>query len=194
MDNKERMQNYENQIQHLITYGAKEEPFKISEFSNPAENDILIKSKKMKDGEPQFILLGQIITYVEGVLRMSTKPGMKSTHTYFTRQSINHWCSTIGVKPQIGRTNQGAHTKDPDSKTYNKKEGRGYDITCPLSIDEAVTLLRYLVRFKLQEGSSKTPIEEYKDVANTLMLDFINRSIPLELYFLEEFSLGENMK
>lgn len=176
MSGENRKTIFDDLVNQLISVGVSTNIFSLQNLKEPEENISIFEHQKTKSTH---LLLGHLLSYTERYLKVSSKPKLSNTHALYTRESRKYWCESSGILPGISGY--------PDSK---KNKGLQYEDTTVLNLEQAVTMLCYLFRFKLEGAGSKTKLEKYKDVAIAVILDFLDRSICENVSILKDPDVG----
>ena len=180
----ERQLKYEFLRESLIQSGLLRNLFPV----NFQGKDVSLR--KIKEDNPDLkIMLGDINFYSEKVLLCTAKKGLKGTHKVFSANTRRYWCGYIGVEPRI-ESNQGQYF----GKKKVEESARSYGANCLLTVDQAIKLICYLLRFRLSVGhEAKMPLDEFQDLGTVVFLDlFLQRGRMECIWVLNDSNLGKS--
>lgn len=180
----ERLVKYEFLRESLIQSGLLRNLFPVNFQGKDAS------LRKIKEDNPDLkIMLGDINFYSEKVLLCTAKKGLKGTHKVFSANTRRYWCEYIGVEPRI-ESNQGQYF----GKTKLEESARSYGANCLLTVDQAIKLICYLLRFRLSVGhEAKMPLDEFQDLGTVVFLDlFLQRGRMECIWVLNDSNLGKS--
>jgi hypothetical protein len=179
----ERLVKYEFLRESLIQSGLLRNLFPVNFQGKDAS------LRKIKEDNPDLkIRLGDINFYSEKVLLCTAKKGLKGTHKVFSANTRRYWCEYIGVEPRI-ESNQGQYF----GKTKLEESARSYGANCLLTVDQAIKLICYLLRFRLSVGhEAKMPLDEFQDLGTVVFLDLLQRGRMECIWVLNDSNLGKS--
>ena len=183
-DKSERQIKYESFREFLIQSGLPCELFPLN-----FQKEIDVTLRKFKEDNPELLfMLGDINFYAERILLCTAKKGLKETHKVFSANTRRYWCTTIGVEPR-GESNQGQYF----GKQKLEESAKSYGTNCLLTIDQAIKLICYLLRFRVSVGhEAKTPLAEFQDLATVVFLDFLQKGKLECIWALDDASVGKS--
>jgi hypothetical protein len=180
----ERLVKYEFLRESLIQSGLLRNLFPVNFQGKDAS------LRKIKEDNPDLkIMLGDINIYAEKVLLCTAKKGLGGTHKVFSANTRRYWCGYIGVEPRI-ESNQGQYF----GKEKVEESARSYGANCLLTVDQAIKLICYLLRFRLSVGhEAKMPLDEFQDLGTVVFLDlFLQRGRMECIWVLNDSNLGKS--
>lgn len=184
----DRQLKYEFLRESLIQSGLPRNLFPIN-FQGKDIKSIDGNLRKTKEENPDLkLMLGDINFYSERVLLCTAKKGLKDTHKVFSANTRRYWCEYIKVEPRV-ESNQGQYF----GKEKLEESAKSYGTNCLLTIDQAIKLICYLLRFRLSVGhEAKTPLDEFQDLATVVFLDLLQRGRAEVIWALDDSNLGKS--
>lgn len=179
----DRQIRYESLRSALIQSGLDENLFPLN-FEGKDIKSIDVRIREVKNSNPDLkIMLGDLNYYAEKVLLTTSKKGLSETHRVFSSNTRRYWCEYLGIEPRI-ESNQGQSRERSDNKSWGGN--------CFLSIEQAIQMLCYLLRFRIsQSGEEKISLEDFQDLAVVVLLDFLQSGKKECVWALEDISLGK---
>ena len=186
----ERQVKYEFLRESLIQSGLPRNLFPLN-FQGKDIKSIDVSLRKIKEDNPDLkIMLGDINIYAEKVLLCTAKKGLKGTHKVFSANTRRYWCGYIEVEPRI-ENNQGQYF----GKEKTEESARSYGSNCLLTVDQAIKLICYLLRFRLSVGhEAKMPLGEFQDLGTVVFLDLLQRGRMECIWVLDDSNLGKSQR
>lgn len=184
----ERQLKYEFFRESLIQSGLPRKLFPPN-FRGKDIKSIDVNLRKIKEENPDLkLMLGDINFYAEKVLLCTAKKGLKDTHKVFSANTRRYWCEYIGVEPRV-ESNQGQYF----GKEKIEESAKSYGTNCLLTVDQAIKMICYLLRFRLSVGhEAKTPLDEFQDLSTVVFLDFLQRGRAEVIWALDDSNLGKS--
>ena len=184
----ERQLKYEFFRKPLIQSGLPRKLFPLN-FQGKDIKSIDVNLRKIKENNPDLkIMLGDINFYSERVLLCTAKKGLKDTHKVFSANTRRYWCEYIKVEPRV-ESNQGQYF----GKEKLEESAKSYGTNCLLTVDQAIKLICYLLRFRLSVGhEAKTPLDEFQDLGTVVFLDLLQRGRAEVIWALDDSNLGKS--
>lgn len=184
----ERQEKYEFLRESLIQSGLPRKLFPVN-FQGKDIKSLDVNLRKIKEENPDLkIMLGDINFYSERVLLCTAKKGLRDTHKVFSANTRRYWCEYIGVEPRV-ESNQGQYF----GKEKVEESAKSYGTNCLLTVDQAIKLICYLLRFRLSVGNeAKTPLDEFQDLGTVVFLDLLQRGRMESIWVLDDSNLGKS--
>jgi len=184
----ERQVKYEFLRDSLIQSGLQRKLFPLN-FQGKDIISLDVNLRKIKEENPDLkLMLGDINFYAEKVLLCTAKKGLKETHKVFSANTRRYWCEYIGVEPRV-ESNQGQYF----GKEKSEESAKSYGTNCLLTVDQAIKMICYLLRFRLSVGhEAKTPLDEFQDLATVVFLDLLQRGRAEVIWALDDSNLGKS--
>jgi len=183
-----RQEKYEFLRESLIQSGLPRKLFPPN-FQGKDIISLDVNLRKIKEENPDLkLMLGDINFYAEKVLLCTAKKGLKETHKVFSANTRRYWCEYIGVEPRV-ESNQGQYF----GKEKSEESAKSYGTNCLLTVDQAIKMICYLLRFRLSVGhEAKTPLDEFQDLATVVFLDLLQRGRAEVIWALDDSNLGKS--
>ncbi|RCJ23128.1 hypothetical protein A6S26_00790 [Nostoc sp. ATCC 43529] len=127
----------------------------------------------LKNHKEVFILLGDIVSYLEHKLYISSKTTLKETHKIHSRQSFGYWCQRSGVEPRKRFQQILTEQKTSDD--------------CIVTLDEAIMLFNHAIRFKLDLGKEPgLELTDFNEISKIFLAHFWSMSKQMNVLLLGE--------
>ncbi|MCF2150314.1 hypothetical protein IQ276_028555 [Desmonostoc muscorum LEGE 12446] len=163
--NYARFQYY---VERLIILGVSKEIF---EEDRSELLEWFDTHSSLKNHKKVFILWGDIVSYLENKLYISSKKTLKKTHKIYSRETFKYWCDRSGVKPRKRFQQILTEQKMSDA--------------CIVTLDEAIMLFNHAIRFKLDLGKEPgLELTDFNEISKIFLAHFWSMSTQINVLLL----------